>query len=309
MAENPLVTVLVITYNSSKYVLETLESVKAQTYKNLELIISDDCSSDNTISVCEEWLNSKKNLSFNYRIITTNQNTGTPRNCNRGLNAATGKWVKLIAGDDVLKNDCIKQNFEHAEKSVNDIALVVSYYSRFKVEDNIKKKINGISFSESIVKRINNSSKKQKTLDLIQSKYNFPGCVFFFHRKKILEVGGFDEDFKRIEDLPLLFRILEKYQFNILPVETINYRLESSSATQKISKEYIKDSEIMYNKYYFGNLKWYNFLTYWDIFIKKSVNKLKFEKSSKLEFKWIMVLSPSFIIKILKTKLSKKNKN
>ena len=52
----PLVSVVVITYNSAKFVIETLESVKSQTYKNIELIISDDCSTDDTVERCRLWL-------------------------------------------------------------------------------------------------------------------------------------------------------------------------------------------------------------------------------------------------------------
>lgn len=59
MMKNPLVSVIVITYNSSKYVLETLNSVAAQTYDNIELIISDDCSVDNTVEICRNWLKMK----------------------------------------------------------------------------------------------------------------------------------------------------------------------------------------------------------------------------------------------------------
>lgn len=58
----PLVTIAVVTYNSSQTILETLESVKEQTYKNIELIISDDCSSDNTTDICQKWL--QKNAIF-----------------------------------------------------------------------------------------------------------------------------------------------------------------------------------------------------------------------------------------------------
>jgi alpha-1,3-rhamnosyltransferase len=54
--QKPLVSVVIITYNSSKYVLETLESAKAQTYQNIELIVSDDCSTDDTVEKCREWI-------------------------------------------------------------------------------------------------------------------------------------------------------------------------------------------------------------------------------------------------------------
>ena len=55
-----LVSISVITYNSSKYILDTLDSVKAQTYPNLELVISDDCSTDNTIDLCKDWVKRTK---------------------------------------------------------------------------------------------------------------------------------------------------------------------------------------------------------------------------------------------------------
>ena len=58
--KKPLVSIIVITYNSAKYVLETLESAKNQTYQNIELIISDDCSIDNTVDICTRWLNENK---------------------------------------------------------------------------------------------------------------------------------------------------------------------------------------------------------------------------------------------------------
>ena len=71
---SPLVTVVVITYNSSKYVIETLDSIYNQTYTNLELIISDDCSKDDTIKICEDWLKKNGNRFYHTEIITTEIN-------------------------------------------------------------------------------------------------------------------------------------------------------------------------------------------------------------------------------------------
>jgi alpha-1,3-rhamnosyltransferase len=70
MIEQPLVSIVVITYNSSDYVLETLESAKDQTYKNIELIISDDCSTDNTVEICKNWLEENKERFKHTELIT-----------------------------------------------------------------------------------------------------------------------------------------------------------------------------------------------------------------------------------------------
>lgn len=73
--KNPLVSIIVITYNSAKYVLETLESAKAQTYQNIKLIVSDDCSTDNKIEICRKWLEKNKGRFVRTELITVEQNT------------------------------------------------------------------------------------------------------------------------------------------------------------------------------------------------------------------------------------------
>lgn len=107
MRNNPLVSIVIITYNQSKYILETLESTRFQTYHNIELIISDDYSTDNTISICKDWLQKNKDRFINVKLVVPHKNTGTAINCNRGVNASTGKWIKLLAGDDKLPPESI----------------------------------------------------------------------------------------------------------------------------------------------------------------------------------------------------------
>lgn len=104
----PLVSVPVVTYNSAKTVIETLDSIKAQTYPNIELIISDDCSTDNTVTLCREWVEQNKSRFVRTEIIAVNQNTGVAGNCNRAEVACTGEWEKGIAGDDIMLPNCIQ---------------------------------------------------------------------------------------------------------------------------------------------------------------------------------------------------------
>jgi glycosyltransferase involved in cell wall biosynthesis len=108
VSEN-LISVLLITYNSADHLIEALESVKNQTYPHLELIISDDCSSDNTIEVCEQWLSQNKSRFYNTKIVQTKKNTGVSGNLNRGIKNSTGKWIKPLAGDDYMYPHCIER--------------------------------------------------------------------------------------------------------------------------------------------------------------------------------------------------------
>lgn len=89
--ENPLVSIIVITYNSAKYVLETLESARAQTYQNIELIISDDGSQDDTIVICENWFLENRDRFYDTQLITVEHNSGIPANCIRGVRALHGE--------------------------------------------------------------------------------------------------------------------------------------------------------------------------------------------------------------------------
>ena len=92
----PLASIVVVTFNSAAYVLETLESAKHQTYRNIELIISDDSSIDNTIGICKKWLLNNKNRFVRTKLITVEKNTGVAANCNRGIANSTSDWIKLV---------------------------------------------------------------------------------------------------------------------------------------------------------------------------------------------------------------------
>ena len=100
--KNPLVSICIVTYNSAEFIVETLESAKAQTYENIELILSDDCSKDNTVEICRQWIEENSTRFTNCEIVTTPINTGVAANLNRAIAKAKGEWIKSIAGEKKL---------------------------------------------------------------------------------------------------------------------------------------------------------------------------------------------------------------
>ena len=94
----PLFTVAVITYNSGQWLQQTIDSILSSSYENFELIISDDCSSDNTWELVKQYKDPR---------ITSIRNTiniGEYPNRNQVLNKAIGRYILFIDGDDILCN-------------------------------------------------------------------------------------------------------------------------------------------------------------------------------------------------------------
>jgi glycosyltransferase involved in cell wall biosynthesis len=143
---NPLVSIIVITYNSSRFVLETLESAKNQTYQNIELIVTDDNSSDDTVYVCRKWIDENKTRFVRAELITAISNTGIPANINRGLKRVNGTWIKCIAGDDLLAKDCLTGLINYILTQQEDIRIlssnIVSFSGNFIGKGDLKKNPN-----------------------------------------------------------------------------------------------------------------------------------------------------------------------
>lgn len=121
----PLVSIYIATFNSSMYIIDALESVKAQTYDNIELIVSDDCSTDDTVKIVQRWLNKNQKRFFRVQLLIVPTNTGVSANVNRARSACNGKWIKGFAGDDMLLPTCIEDNMNYVTEHV-DAQIVLS---------------------------------------------------------------------------------------------------------------------------------------------------------------------------------------
>ncbi len=247
----PLVSVPVITYNSSKYVLETLDSIYAQTYQNIELIISDDCSTDNTVQICEEWIAAHKERFVRTEIITVSENTGISANSNRGHNACRGEWVKGIAGDDLLMSNCISDFVEYVQGNP-DAYFVFGKVKVFGLpteqqnEEDEKKRCNYNFFYKTA---------KEQYEDLLLGCCVFAGG-FFYNKQKMMELGiTNDERISMIEDWPKWLRITGMgIRLSLMDKYVFKYRVGSGISNQLISPLFYKSSRQTFFYYCFPEL-------------------------------------------------------
>src|SRR5574344_1220135 len=103
MLNLPLIRFVVTSYNYEKYILKTLESIKNQTYKNFEIIVVDDKSTDNSVDIIKQFI--KDNPDLKVQLIEHNENMGQLKAFQSGLRISNGQFVSFIDSDDVIVKD------------------------------------------------------------------------------------------------------------------------------------------------------------------------------------------------------------
>lgn len=126
---NPLVSVIVPVYNVEQYLDECLNSIRQQTYENLEIIVVEDCSTDKSLEVLSKHLNDQR-----IKLIRHEKNSGLSAARNTGIDAAKGDYIMFIDSDDLVHLSLIELCVKYA--IVNDADLITYNFKAF--EDGIK---------------------------------------------------------------------------------------------------------------------------------------------------------------------------
>ena len=121
--ENNLISIIVPIYNSENYIKKCLDSILAQTYSNLEVILIDDGSTDNSYNICKDY--QKKD---NRIVLLQQKNAGVSRARNHGLEVAKGEYIGFVDSDDYIEPEMYEILLNSIIESNSKIAICNYYY-------------------------------------------------------------------------------------------------------------------------------------------------------------------------------------
>lgn len=227
--DSPLVTIVTPTYNQALYLTDTIESVLAQDYKNIEYIVINDGSTDNTQAILSR---------YNGRIRWQNQNNlGQANALNNGWSIAKGKYLSYLSSDDILYPEAIRKLVHFIKDAPNRIAVypncdLIDPYSKI-MKRNVAKIFN---YDELVIK---------------QECGIGPSAIF--QRDAYIKYGGWLPWLKLAPDREFWMRIGLYGSIDILNEPLAGYRMHAHSISYSetrldVSDEYLKVLDMYYSR-------------------------------------------------------------
>lgn len=212
-ARNPSVTVLIPTYNGARFLREAIDSALGQTWEDLEVLVVDDGSTDETPSLL---------ASYGTRIRSIRKpNGGTSSALNVGLRAARGEWIAWLDSDNMWEPTKIERQME-AARTHPAASLIYTDYLRVDEAGRAMGRAGG-PFPPGRATRI---------LRILRRMYINSNSTLI--RKSVFDqVGLFDETEPTAHDLDMFLRILERYEIAHVPEPLLKYRVHPGQLTKK----------------------------------------------------------------------------
>jgi len=215
------ISIIIPAYNSSKSINKCIDSIISQTYKNLEIIILNDGSKDNTLDIIE---NSKKK--DNRIKVIDKANTGVANTRNHGIKVSTGEYLMFVDSDDYIDRDYIENMY--IEMVENNSDVIISGMTSCKENGQIIQKIS--------YKNKNENLKLEDITEEIINKLTFcSACKTLFKKELILKNKiYFNEELKYCEDMLFSFNtLLVAKKIRYINNTGYYYVLNENSATNK----------------------------------------------------------------------------
>lgn len=206
---NDLVSVIMPSYNTGKFIAESIRSVLAQTYENWELIIVDDCSDDDTDAVIAAFSDPRIHLLKNER------NSGAAVSRNRALREAGGRWIAFLDSDDLWEPDKLRRQISFMEETGCDW----SYTEYIEIDEN----------SHPLGVRVTGPKRITKAG---MYAYCWPGCLTVMYDASRL---GREQitDIKKNNDYAMWLRLCRKAECLLIPEVLASYRKRTGSVSNQ----------------------------------------------------------------------------
>lgn len=240
---NPLVSVIIPCYNNAKTIQKCVESIEQQTYKNIEIIICDDCSKDDSIDIIKELVNKYNNII----LLRNKTNMKSAYSRNRCIENSKGKYIAVQDADDISVCERIEKEVYFLENNP-DFSYVTSDFSSFTDDNNI------------VINYYNNDVNKE-----ILDKDFLVGLPFahgsvLIKREVILKVNGYTVSplTVRGQDYELFLKIHSE-GYKGYKIKSILYLYRADQSAYRRRKYKYRINEYKVRKKYFNkmNMPWY----------------------------------------------------
>lgn len=213
-----LVSVIIPAYNASKYIVETVESVLNQTYPNIELILVNDGSTDETAEILKPIIQNNSQIQYYEK-----PNSGVCDTRNEGYNYSKGEFVIFLDADDLLHSQMIESCLT---KMKNDTSINVIFVKGQVIDENSNKTNRYIE---------TNTITKQSDILMWREGYSVMPSPTIIKRIVLEDVGLWDSSFSTAADQDLFIRISTKYSIVGLKEVLFYYRIHSNNMHQNIA--------------------------------------------------------------------------
>lgn len=234
MSSEPLISICIPTYNGSQYIEKCIESCLAQSYRNIEIIVCDDCSSDSIVNVLNPYLKKDCRITF----YQNEKNLGLVGNWNKCMNYASGEYIKWLFQDDWMDVYAIEEFVEIANKGYDFIVSKRNFILNELATDEDKmyysKKVKTLEnyFNQDEVGCYFPTSKiKDIVVSNIALNFIAEPSLIFFKRTLIKEVGVYDHLFHQICDLEYNMRLASKVGVYVLNKPLCHFAIHAQSTT------------------------------------------------------------------------------
>lgn len=209
-----LVSIIMPSWNTGRFIAESIQSVIDQTYENWELIIVDDCSTDNTDEVIATFGDKR------IRCYKNEKNSGAAVTRNKAIGEAKGEWIAFLDSDDLWAPEKLEKQLAF----MNSNGYVFSYHDYVKIDEE-SKPLNIYVTGPDVVT-------KSKMYN-----YGYPGCLTFMYSAKAMGLIQI-KDIKKNNDYAILLKLCKKADCHLLKENLAQYRIRKKSISHdKITKK------------------------------------------------------------------------